>query len=229
MDMEFVQFHPTTLAANGILITEGARGEGAYLLNADGERFMERYAPNKLELASRDVVSRAEQTEIDAGRGFRRHRDARHHQGPAPAHARGAARDRQPRARLRRRRHHARADPHPAREHYFMGGVKTDVRRPRRRSRGCTRPVRWPASRSMAATAWAPTRCSTRSIFGRRSGVHAANSGVHMSMPTTPARASPTPSAASTRSWAASRRAAGRGDQHELGRDDERVRGRVPR
>jgi succinate dehydrogenase / fumarate reductase, flavoprotein subunit len=70
MDMEMVQYHPTTLAGNGLLITEGARGEGAHLYNAQGERFMERYAPNKLELASRDVVSRAEQTEINEGRGF---------------------------------------------------------------------------------------------------------------------------------------------------------------
>jgi succinate dehydrogenase / fumarate reductase flavoprotein subunit len=70
MDMEMIQYHPTTLAGKGFLITEGARGEGAHLLNAKGERFMERYAPNKMELASRDVVSRAEQTEIDEGRGF---------------------------------------------------------------------------------------------------------------------------------------------------------------
>src|SRR3954449_10258366 len=70
MDMEMVQYHPTTLAGNGLLITEGARGEGAHLYNADGERFMEKYAPNKMELASRDVVSRAEQTEINEGRGF---------------------------------------------------------------------------------------------------------------------------------------------------------------
>src|SRR5438128_3073272 len=70
MDMEMIQYHPTTLAGNGLLITEGARGEGAPLYNAQGERFMENYAPNKLELASRDVVSRAEQTEINEGRGF---------------------------------------------------------------------------------------------------------------------------------------------------------------
>jgi succinate dehydrogenase / fumarate reductase flavoprotein subunit len=68
-DMEFMQFHPTTLYPTGILLTEGCRGEGAYLLNKDGERYKERYAPNALELASRDVVSRSEQTEIDAGRG----------------------------------------------------------------------------------------------------------------------------------------------------------------
>ncbi len=70
MDMEMIQYHPTTLAENGFLITEGARGEGAHLYNAEGERFMERYAPNKLELAGRDVVSRAEQIEINEGRGF---------------------------------------------------------------------------------------------------------------------------------------------------------------
>src|SRR3954447_8098507 len=69
MDMEMVQYHPTTLVANGFLITEGARGEGAHLLNSEGRRFMEDYAPNKMELASRDVVSRAEQTEINEGRG----------------------------------------------------------------------------------------------------------------------------------------------------------------
>jgi succinate dehydrogenase / fumarate reductase flavoprotein subunit len=69
MDMEMVQYHPTCLVETGILITEGARGEGAHLLNSQGERFMSKAAPNKMELASRDVVSRAEQTEIDEGRG----------------------------------------------------------------------------------------------------------------------------------------------------------------
>ena len=69
-DMEMMQFHPTTLAPTGVLITEGCRGEGAYLLNKDAERFLVRYAPNAMELASRDVISRAEQTEIDEGRGL---------------------------------------------------------------------------------------------------------------------------------------------------------------
>ncbi|MBF0142264.1 MAG: FAD-binding protein [Magnetococcales bacterium] len=68
-DMEFVQFHPTGLRTSGILVTEGARGEGGYLINKDGKRFMDKYAPTKKELASRDVVSRAEQTEILEGRG----------------------------------------------------------------------------------------------------------------------------------------------------------------
>jgi succinate dehydrogenase / fumarate reductase flavoprotein subunit len=68
-DMEFWQFHPTGLAGVGSLITEGARGEGGYLINRDGERFMQRYAPHAMDLASRDVVSRAIATEIHQGRG----------------------------------------------------------------------------------------------------------------------------------------------------------------
>src|ERR1700704_976803 len=97
MDMEMVQYHPTTLQGNGLLITEGARGEGAHLYNANGERFMEKYAPNKMELASRDVVSRAEQTEINEGRGF-------------------------PGANIPREPIHIKPG-----NHYTMGGVKTDV------------------------------------------------------------------------------------------------------
>ena len=70
MDMEMIQYHPTTLARTGILMSEAARGEGAYLFNSEGDRFMEKYAPDYMELASRDVVSRAEQTEINEGRGI---------------------------------------------------------------------------------------------------------------------------------------------------------------
>ncbi|MGA7356978.1 MAG: FAD-binding protein [Candidatus Cybelea sp.] len=70
MDMAMVQYHPTTLAGSGFLMTEAARGEGAYLLNSLGERFMKKYAPNKMELAARDVTSRAEATEIAEGRGI---------------------------------------------------------------------------------------------------------------------------------------------------------------
>jgi len=69
MDMEFVQFHPTGLYKHGILMSEACRGEGGYLTNKDGDRFMEKYAPDKMELAPRDLVSRSEQTEIDQGRG----------------------------------------------------------------------------------------------------------------------------------------------------------------
>ena len=163
MDMEMIQYHPTTLAGKGFLITEGARGEGAHLLNANGERFMEKYAPNKMELASRDVVSRAEQTEINEGRGFPDGTVALDITVvPTQAHPRGAARDRPRRPRLRRRRHHQGADPHQARQPLHDGRRQDRRRRRDRRSPASTPPASAPASRSTAATGSAPTRCSTR-------------------------------------------------------------------
>jgi succinate dehydrogenase / fumarate reductase, flavoprotein subunit len=126
-DMEMMQFHPTTLSPTGVLITEGTRGEGAYLLNSEGERFLERYAPNAMELASRDVISRAEQTEIDEGRGVDGNvlLDMRH-LGAEKIHER-----------LHGTRELAMVfagidpihDPIPVRPgaHYHMGGVDTDL------------------------------------------------------------------------------------------------------
>lgn len=126
MDVEFVQYHPTTLR-NGILVTEGARGEGGYLLNAEGERFMARYAPKMMELASRDVVSRAEQTEIDEGRGVDGFilLDLRHL-------GRQMILERLPQIHelaLDIAAVDAIDEPIPIRPgmHYFMGGIKTDI------------------------------------------------------------------------------------------------------
>ena len=114
-DMEFMQFHPTTLKSNGVLITEGCRGEGGYLRNKDGERFMAKDAPNAMELASRDVVSRAEWKEIADGRGVDgcvlldlTHLGPKKIQHPAARLARAGAG-------LRRRRSDPRADPGAAR------------------------------------------------------------------------------------------------------------------
>jgi succinate dehydrogenase / fumarate reductase, flavoprotein subunit len=126
-DMEMMQFHPTTLSPTGVLITEGCRGEGAYLLNSEGERFLKRYAPNAMELASRDVISRAEQTEIDEGRGV---------EGNVLLDLRHLGADR-----INERLHGTRElsmvfagvdpihEPIPVRPgaHYHMGGVDTDV------------------------------------------------------------------------------------------------------
>ena len=162
-DMEMMQFHPTTLSPTGVLITEGCRGEGAYLLNADGDRFLKDYAPNAMELASRDVISRAEQTEIDEGRGVDGNvlLDLRH-LGRREDH-RAPARDAGALDGVRGRRSDPRPDPRPA-GCSLPHGRRRD--RPRRQdcARGSLRGRESaPVSPSTAPTAWAGTRSWRRS------------------------------------------------------------------
>jgi succinate dehydrogenase / fumarate reductase flavoprotein subunit len=183
MDMEMVQYHPTTLQGNGLLITEGARGEGAHLYNADGERFMEKYAPNKMELASRDVVSRAEQTEINEGRGFpdgtvalditvvprKRIHEALREIVMVGRDFAGVDITREP------------IHIKPG-NHYTMGGVKTDVD-------GRTNiPGLYAAGETACVSVHGGNRLGANSlldtlIFGRRSGEHAANFARTKKMP----------------------------------------------
>jgi succinate dehydrogenase / fumarate reductase, flavoprotein subunit len=186
MDMEMIQYHPTTLAGNGLLITEGARGEGAWLFNAQGERFMEKYAPNKLELASRDVVSRAEQTEINEGRGFpdgtvalditkvprRRVLEALREIVNIGRDFAGVDITREP------------IHIQPG-QHYFMGGVKTDF------DGQTTIPGLYAAGEVACVSVHGGNRLGANSlldtlIFGRRSGEHAAKLARQMPMPSSP-------------------------------------------
>ena len=185
MDMEMIQYHPTTLAENGFLITEGARGEGAHLLNSEGERFMARTAPNKMELASRDVVSRAEQIEINEGRGV----------GPD---GKGIYLDITvvPRKRtlesLREIVNIGRdfAGVDITREpiiiqpgqHYIMGGVKTDI------DGRTSIPGLYAAGEVACVSVHGGNRLGANSlldtlIFGRRSGEHAAARSHSVAMP----------------------------------------------
>ena len=174
MDMEMVQYHPTTLKSNGALMSEAARGEGAYLLNSEGDRFMERYAPNMMELASRDVVSRAEQTEINEGRGIDGCvlLDVRHLSealiDEKLSQIRQLGID------------FANADmahePVPIRPgmHYQMGGIKTDVD-------GLTNvPGLYAAGETACVSVHGGNRLGANSlldtlVFGRRSGEHATD------------------------------------------------------
>ena len=173
MDMEMVQYHPTTLKSNGVLITEAARGEGAFLINANGERFMEKYAPNMMELASRDVVSRAEQTEINEGRDV---------DGSVLLDLRHLGREK-----IRERLQYINEvsmdflgidlaeQPVPVRPgmHYQMGGVKTDVD-------GATPlPGLYAAGECACVSVHGGNRLGANSlldtiVFGRRSGEAAA-------------------------------------------------------
>ena len=174
MDQEMVQYHPTTLKGSGVLITEGARGEGAYLLNSEGDRFMKTYAPNMMELASRDVVSRSEQTEIDAGRGIDGCvlLDCRHL-------GEQVIREKLSQI-LEIARDFAgvdiRKEPIPIQPgmHYQMGGIKTDVN-------GLTAvPGLYAAGECACVSVHGGNRLGANSlldtlVFGRRSGQHASD------------------------------------------------------
>ena len=176
MDMEMVQYHPTCLVETGILITEGARGEGAHLLNAAGERFMEKSAPNKMELASRDVVSRAEQIEINEGRGVGPNGDGIYLDVTVVPRKRTLEALREI---VNLGRDFAGVDitrePIMIRpgQHYIMGGVKTDID-------GRT-PIEglYAAGEVACVSVHGGNRLGANSlldtlIFGRRSGEHAA-------------------------------------------------------
>jgi succinate dehydrogenase / fumarate reductase flavoprotein subunit len=183
MDMEMIQYHPTTLAGLGLLITEGARGEGAHLYNAEGDRFMENYAPNKMELASRDVVSRAEQTEINEGRGF--------DDGTVALDITVVPRKRIHEA-LREIVNVGRdfagvditSEPIHIKpgNHYAMGGVKTDIN-------GHTSiPGLYAAGECACVSVHGGNRLGANSlldtlVFGRRAGQHAAEAGKSLGMP----------------------------------------------
>lgn len=188
MDMEMIQYHPTTMTANGFLITEGARGEGAHLLNAAGERFMEHDAPNKMELASRDVVSRAEQKEINEGRGTGPLKDSvlldvtvvpRNRTLEALREIVNLGRDFAGVDITR--------DPIPVRpgQHYTMGGVKTDV------DGETPIPGLYAAGEVACVSVHGGNRLGANSlldtlIFGRRSGTHAAQVASSIPMPEIP-------------------------------------------
>jgi succinate dehydrogenase / fumarate reductase flavoprotein subunit len=185
MDMEMVQYHPTCLVETGILITEGARGEGAHLLNANGERFMEKAAPNKMELASRDVVSRAEQIEINEGRGVGPNGSGIYLDVTVVPRKRTLESLREI---VNLGRDFAGVDithePITIRpgQHYIMGGVKTDID-------GRT-PIEglYAAGEVACVSVHGGNRLGANSlldtlIFGRRSGEHAADRAASMGMP----------------------------------------------
>ena len=173
-DMEFWQFHPTGVAGAGVLITEGVRGEGGYLLNKNGERFMERYAPTVKDLARRDVVSRAMATEIKEGRGAGKDGDyillKLDHLG-AEVDQQAPARHPRDRDEVRQRRSGQGSDPGRAdlplpdgRDSDQLsrpGGGAARTAIPKRSCAASMPPANARASRCTARTVSAPIRCST--------------------------------------------------------------------
>ena len=183
-DIEMWQFHPTGIAGAGTLVTEGCRGEGGYLINKDGERFMERYAPSAKDLAGRDVVARSMVIEIVEGRGCGPEGSRQTEARPL---GRGSA-EQSSAGILELSRTFAHVDP--VKEpipvvptcHYMMGGIPTqvsgqaltqDARRDRMSQlRDCMLPAKPPVSRSTVQTDWAETHCWTWVVFGRAAGLH---------------------------------------------------------
>jgi len=182
MDMEMVQYHPTTLKGSGVLITEGARGEGAYLLNRHGDRFMEKYAPSMMELASRDVVSRSEATEIAGGNGIDGCvlLDCRHLGEQVIREKLSQIYD----IGLDLVGIDITKEPIPITPgmHYIMGGIKTDVD-------GLTRvPGLYAAGECACVSVHGGNRLGANSlldtiVFGRRAGNHAAGVAVDKKYP----------------------------------------------
>ena len=174
MDMEMVQYHPTTLARTGILMSEAARGEGAHLLNSEGDRFMLKYAPQYEELASRDVVSRSEQTEINEGRGIDGNvlLDLRHLGREFIEDRLGYLQE----VAVEFLGIDLAEQPVPVRPgvHYIMGGIKTDV------NGATTVPGLYAAGECANVSVHGANRLGANSlldtvVFGRRSAVHAAD------------------------------------------------------
>ncbi len=174
MDMEMVQYHPTTLARTGILLSEAARGEGAHLLNSEGDRFMLKYAPQYEELASRDVVSRSEQTEINEGRGIDGNvlLDLRHLGREFIEDRLGYLQE----VAVEFLGIDLAEQPVPVRPgvHYIMGGIKTDV------DGATVVPGLYAAGECANVSVHGANRLGANSlldtvVFGRRSAVHAAD------------------------------------------------------